>query len=149
VKKFLGVIFFGSLLLASCGVAHQAVMVPYHVATAPVKLARWALEDPAPTPPPRNTDVDLPGRPVETSSPKPRSSTKAKAQSSRTPSPTTKTKTTAASGQPPEFPLARPVPGKAGYVYSPYDPTKYVDVSGYASGSKVKDPFVHKIFIVP
>ena len=37
----------------------------------------------------------------------------------------------------------------AGYVYSPFDPGKYVDVSGYAPGSKVKDPYSGKIFKVP
>jgi hypothetical protein len=47
------------------------------------------------------------------------------------------------------FPTAKPVPGKSGYVYSPSDPNKYVDVSGYAAGSKVKDPYSGKIFLVP
>ena len=50
----------------------------------------------------------------------------------------------------PQFPVAKPVPGKPGYVFSPYDPNGgYVDVSGYASGSKVKDPYSQKIFLVP
>ena len=48
-----------------------------------------------------------------------------------------------------KFPTAKPVEGKPGYVYSPSDPTKYVDVSGYAPGSKVKDPYSGKIFLVP
>jgi hypothetical protein len=48
-----------------------------------------------------------------------------------------------------EFPTARPVEGKSGFVYSPFDPSKYVDVSGYAPGSKVKDPYSGKIFLVP
>jgi len=48
-----------------------------------------------------------------------------------------------------QFPVARAVPGKPGYVYSPYDSSKYVDVTGYTPGSKVKDPYVQKIFIVP
>ena len=47
------------------------------------------------------------------------------------------------------FPTAKPVEGKPGYVYSPFDPAKYVDVSGYAPGSKVKDPYSGKIFLVP
>jgi len=50
----------------------------------------------------------------------------------------------------PQFPVAKPVPGKPGYVFSPYDPNGgYVDVSGYPSGSKVKDPYSQKIFLVP
>jgi hypothetical protein len=42
------------------------------------------------------------------------------------------------------------VPGKAGYVFSPFDPSGgYVDVNGYTSGQKVKDPYSGKIFLVP
>jgi hypothetical protein len=49
-----------------------------------------------------------------------------------------------------EFPIAKPVPGKPGYVFSPFDTSgRYVDVTGYTSGSKVKDPWTDKIFIVP
>lgn len=48
-----------------------------------------------------------------------------------------------------QFPLARRVPNKPGFVFSPSDPSKYVDVSGYASGSKVKDPYSGEIFTVP
>src|ERR1051326_7657979 len=47
-----------------------------------------------------------------------------------------------------QFPVARRVPNKPGFVFSPSDPSKYVDVSGYASGSKVKDPYSGKIFTV-
>ena len=49
----------------------------------------------------------------------------------------------------PQFPTARRVPNKPGFVFSPSDPSKYVDVSGYPSGSKVKDPYSGKIFTVP
>ena len=49
-----------------------------------------------------------------------------------------------------QFPVAKPVPGKPGYVFSPYDPNGgYVDVTGYQPGSKVKDPYSQKIFLVP
>jgi hypothetical protein len=42
------------------------------------------------------------------------------------------------------------VPGKPGLVYNPYDPNgAYIDVTGYAPGSKVKDPDSQKIFVVP
>jgi hypothetical protein len=48
------------------------------------------------------------------------------------------------------FPTAKSVPGKPGYVFSPFDSSgRYVDVSGYAPGTKVKDPWTDKIFIVP
>ena len=43
-----------------------------------------------------------------------------------------------------------PVPGKPGYVVSPFDTKgRYIDVSSYPSGSKAKDPWTDKIFIVP
>jgi hypothetical protein len=48
-----------------------------------------------------------------------------------------------------QFPTARRVPDKPGYVFSPSDPSNFVDVTGYPSGSKVKDPYSGKIFIVP
>ncbi|HEX4667286.1 MAG TPA: hypothetical protein VH207_11860 [Chthoniobacterales bacterium] len=48
------------------------------------------------------------------------------------------------------LPYAKPVPGKPGYVFSPYDPNGgYVDVKGYSPGQKVKDPYSGKIFLVP
>ena len=50
----------------------------------------------------------------------------------------------------PALPTAKAVPGKPGYVFSPYDPNGgYVDVTGFSPGSKVKDPYSGKIFLVP
>jgi hypothetical protein len=64
-----------------------------------------------------------------------------------------KTKTSSsprASSTQSEFPTAKAVPGKPGYVVSPFDSSgRYVDVSGYAPGTKVKDPWTDKIFVVP
>lgn len=49
-----------------------------------------------------------------------------------------------------DLPYAKPVPGKPGYVFSPYDKNGgYVDVTGYNPGQKVKDPYSGKIFLVP
>lgn len=48
------------------------------------------------------------------------------------------------------FPTGKVVPGKPGYVFSPFDKEgRYVDVSGFPSGTKVKDPWTDKIFLVP
>ena len=48
------------------------------------------------------------------------------------------------------FPTGKLVPGKPGYVFSPFDKEgRYVDVSGFPSGTKVKDPWTNKIFLVP
>ena len=47
-----------------------------------------------------------------------------------------------------EFPTAKAVPGKPGFVLSPYDGA-YVDVTGFKSGDKARDPKTRQIFIVP
>ena len=50
----------------------------------------------------------------------------------------------------PMFPMAKAVPSKPGYVFSPFDTKgRYIDVRGYPPGSKAKDPWTDKIFIVP
>lgn len=51
--------------------------------------------------------------------------------------------------QPTEIPYATPVLGKPGYVYSPYDKNRILDVLGLAPGTKVKDPETHEVFRVP
>jgi hypothetical protein len=49
------------------------------------------------------------------------------------------------------LPYGIPVPGRKGMVTSPYTPYegKYVDVTDFASGSLVKDPYTGKFFLVP
>jgi hypothetical protein len=49
-----------------------------------------------------------------------------------------------------EIPYAKPVPGKPGFVFSPYDQYKgYIDVRGFPPGTEVKDPYTNKTFLVP
>lgn len=49
-----------------------------------------------------------------------------------------------------DIPYAIPVPGKPGFVTSPYAPKAgYVDVRGFPSGTEVKDPYSGKIFLTP
>jgi hypothetical protein len=49
------------------------------------------------------------------------------------------------------LPYGVPVPGRKGMVTSPYLPEedKYIDVTGFASGSVVKDPYTGKFLLVP
>jgi hypothetical protein len=43
-----------------------------------------------------------------------------------------------------------PVPGKQGFVTSPFSPDNgYIDVRGFAPGTAVKDPYTGKIFLTP
>lgn len=49
-----------------------------------------------------------------------------------------------------DYPYAQPVPGKQGFVTSPYAPySGYVDVRGFPPGTEVKDPYTQKVFLVP
>jgi hypothetical protein len=49
------------------------------------------------------------------------------------------------------LPYGIPVPGRKGMVTSPYLPEdgKYIDVTDFATGSIVKDPYTGKFFLVP
>ena len=49
------------------------------------------------------------------------------------------------------LPYGIPVPGRKGMVTSPYTPdeAKCVDITGFTSGSIVKDPYTEKFFLVP
>jgi hypothetical protein len=49
-----------------------------------------------------------------------------------------------------DMPYGIPVPGQKGMVMSPYLPEgNYIDVSAFAPGAAVKDPYTGKIFRVP
>lgn len=50
---------------------------------------------------------------------------------------------------PEQFPTARPVPDKPGFVYSVDPKGGIIDVTGYKSGDRAKDPYTKQIFIVP
>ena len=149
-----------ALLVAGCRTAHDVGETVSHVATAPINLVRHkpaeptnevatttteqipeavtstqpavTEQPPVPRPPPRTASTETQTKPAPTDE-KPR------------PAPSPKMSASPAL----EFPTAKPVEGKPGYVYSPFDPGKYVDVSGYTPGSKVKDPYSGKIFLVP
>ena len=49
-----------------------------------------------------------------------------------------------------DLPYGTPVPGKKGFVTSPFAPDSgYVDVRGFKPGTEVKDPYTGKTFLTP
>jgi outer membrane biosynthesis protein TonB len=166
-----------AVLLAGCGttrhvavssyqVTRDVAVGSYRVATAPVHYAlRRHSNEPTMvgTTDAIESDVAEPGHPVPSTSARQRRS---EADTARTQNPSKRTPSVASSettrpepkpSQPAQasststaFPTAKAVPDKPGYVFSPFDSSgRYVDVSGYTSGTKVKDPWTDKIFIVP
>ena len=49
----------------------------------------------------------------------------------------------------PDHPSGKRIPGKPGFVTSPYAPGGAIDVRGFSPGTEVKDPHTGKIFLVP
>ena len=149
--------------VGSYKVARAVAVGSYRVASAPVHYAtRKSSSEPTMvgTTEATSSDVSQPGQPMppeiasapqsaaerrqsRTSSEVPRTTRKETAQSS------TRSGSSRASAPQENFPTAKAVPDKPGYVFSPFVSERYVDVSGYASGTKVKDPWTDKIFIVP
>jgi hypothetical protein len=165
----------GAVLLAGCGTTRNVAETSYHVtrdvavgsyrvATAPVHYAlRRHSNEPTMigTTDAIESDVTEPGHPAAStqvaSAPPPRR----KADTTRSQKPpkttppvahtdTTQPEPAQASSTSTAFPTAKAVPDKPGYVFSPFDSSgRYVDVSGYTPGTKVKDPWTDKIFVVP
>jgi hypothetical protein len=168
-----------ALLFAGCGtttnvaktsyhVTRDVAVGSYHVATAPVHYAfKRHSNEPTMvgTTDAIESDVTQPGHPAATtrvtSAAQPRRNadttrtqrtpkTNPPVANSETTQPEPRTSQSAQASTSTAFPTAKAVPDKPGYVFSPFDSSgRYVDVSGYASGTKVKDPWTDKIFVVP
>jgi len=64
--------------------------------------------------------------------------------------PNTRVATQAASKKGEDLRYGTPVPGKKGFVTSPFSPDAgYIDVRGFAPGTPVKDPYTGKVFLTP
>jgi hypothetical protein len=153
--------------VGSYKVARAVAVGSYRVASAPVHYATRKSGEPTMvgTTQATSSDVTEPGQAVSSSEAAPARqqryrSERESIQSGSSTAPRTTRKeaarsltsvsSTRASTPPAEFPTAKAVPDKPGYVFSPFDASgRYVDVSGYAPGTKVKDPWTDKIFIVP
>lgn len=135
--------------LVGCGIGRAI--------TAPV---RYVFNGPEPTPAANTSDVTNPGQPVTI--PSPTATPRVASRKSRQPSAGASSRVVASkpSAKPSpssqksagatQFPVAKPVPGRPGLVFNPFNTSGgYIDVSGYAPGSKVKDPDSQQIFIVP
>lgn len=161
-----GLLLLGLLVLSGCRAAHNVAVSSFRVLDAPANYVRKkidgntetttttvssdAVTTPGRTVTPstastqRTTTTQNPPRTTVRPSPSPKSSPATVTEKSK-PSPSPSRTTTTQS-----IPTAKPVPGKPGYVFSPFDPSGgYVDVTGYTSGQKVKDPYSGKIFLVP
>ena len=157
-------------MLSGCSTAHDVAVTSFHVLDAPANYVRRKIDGPGSTVTSATTttttasDVQTPGRHVAPNSREPNQrqvtaptqpgpsatprapQTTTVEKSKPSPSPAARS----ATNPPVQYPTAKVVPGKPGYVFSPYDPSGgYVDVNGYTSGSKVKDPYSGKIFLVP
>jgi hypothetical protein len=168
--KRVGLLLLGIVVLAGCRTAHDVAVTSFRVLDAPANYVRRHIDGQTETTTTTTTttassdSVTTPGRnvtPATTNtqqrttttqtgphtkpSPSPKSSPAAVTEKSKpSPSPSRSTSVQA------QLPTAKPVPGKPGYVFSPFDPSGgYVDVTGYTAGQKVKDPYSGKIFLVP
>jgi hypothetical protein len=172
VKTVRRILLLGTIGLAGCHTAHDVAVTSFRVIDAPANFVRRRLDQPSGTTTTTNTtttvtsDSVTPGRTVQVApnnrEPHPRQVT-APTQPNPSATPRVPRNTTAekpkpspnpasrsAANGPTQYPTAKAVPGKPGYVFSPYDPNGgYVDVNGFTSGSKVKDPYSGKIFLVP
>lgn len=155
--------------VSSYHVTRDVAVGSYRVATAPVHYAlRRHSNEPTMvgTTDAIQSDVAEPGHPVPSTQVAAAPPHRSKPDTARTENPSKRPRSTASSettrpepkAPPPvqasstsrAFPTAKAVPDKPGYVFSPFDSSgRYVDVSGYTPGTKVKDPWTDKIFIVP
>ena len=175
MNAYARVLMFAVILLGGCRASRDVAVTSYHVtrgvavgsyrvATAPVHYAlrKRGEGSEAVT---METTSSGEAKPMPASDPavtQPQSQPAAERSSNRSPVVSRANRKEAAQARPKpspssrsssaqvEFPTAKAVPGKPGYVVSPFDSSgRYVDISGYTSGSKVKDPWTDKIFIVP
>jgi hypothetical protein len=171
VKAARRILLLGTIVLTGCHTAHDVAVSSFRVIDAPANFVRRRIDPSTETTTTTTTTtansdaINTPGRTVieaPNNREKPRRQVTTQNEPSATATPRISRNTTVekskpsptpartVTSQPTQYPTAKPVPGKPGYVFSPYDPNGgYVDVNGYTPGSKVKDPYSGKVFLVP
>ncbi len=168
--KTVVILALATVFLCGCRTAKTVAVTSFRVIDAPASFVRRHIDPQDQTTTTTTTSVAssdnvTPGRPVDLAPARPLpESRRTTAQTRSGDRPTSAPRSSSSDVSPrssaapaarttvnqPQFPTAKPVPGKAGYVFSPFDPSGgYVDVTGYPSGSKAKDPYSQKVFIVP
>jgi hypothetical protein len=151
VKNVRRILLLGTILLSGCGGGRDSSETSFRVIDAPANYVRSPSETRTTTTTTTVTsDAVTPGRTVqvapERQEPPRRQPTVQTEPARSSPSPSPRNVTAPST----QYPTAKVVPAKPGYVFSPYDPNGgYVDVTGFSPGSKVKDPYSGKIFLVP
>lgn len=167
MKSAARILLLAVIILTGCRAAHKVAVTSFRVIDAPANFVRRHIDGQTETTTTTTTvasdEITNPGRTVtvapSTTTTQRRNPSRSDLGPSGTPrsSSTTVTEKTKPSPGPArnapgqtQYPTAKPVPGKPGYVFSPFDPSGgYVDVNGYTPGQKVKDPYSGKIFLVP
>ena len=168
MRTALCILMLSSMLFGGCRTAKKVAVTSFRVVDAPARYIRERIDEGDPTTTTTTTtttsDVTNPGYVPQTVPPPPtgpnvattnRTTTSPAGTANRPvapqPSPAAPRRPAAPTATPAatQFPVARPVPGRPGYVYS-LDPNGgMIDVTGYKPGDKAKDPYTKQIFIVP